>query len=163
MGKARQMHDEKSGAGGPAETTAAVAAAVVKLDIERLDISGATITDGTLATRPLANGLGVTVGDITVTGVVTDQDCPLSAVFIPDDEAITYPGTATRTGAGPYTWTFTWTALPELGSNAVLRIEELCYQDEGGNTPLGFSGGTVTFTVHIFETFDEDPEDIGPL
>jgi hypothetical protein len=163
MGKARQAHDGKSEASGqPGAPTAADTATVIALDLARIDISAATITDSQ-GTRPLANGLGITPGDVTVAGIVTDQDCPLSAVFIPDDEAVTYPGTGTRTGAGPFTWTFTWTGLPELGSNAVLRIEELCLQDETGNAPLGFSGGTVTITVHIFDSFDEDPEDIGPL
>jgi len=140
------------------------------LDILRINVSNATIADN-VGTRPLANGLGITPppippgGTITVTGIVQEvADCPMSAVIIPDDESVTYPGVATRAGSSlPFTWTFTWTDLPELGSNAVLRIEEMCFQDGTASAPLGFSGATVTFTVHIFDTFDEDPQDIGPL
>jgi len=153
---------EKGYGGAAASGVLPVPQLVLDLDVLRIDTSAATITD-TAGTRPLVSSLGVTPGPVTVDGIRTDSDCPLEATFIPDDEALTFPGNGTRTGSSPnFVWKFVWDNLPELGSNAVLRIEEMCLVDATGTAPLGFSGSTIIFTVHIFDSFDEDPTDIGP-
>jgi hypothetical protein len=153
---------DKGHGGATASAPLAVPQLDIELDVLRIDTSAATITD-TAGTRPLVTGLGVAPGPVSVNGVRTDSDCPVEATFIPDDEAQTFPGNGTRTGSSPnFVWSFTWDNLPELGSNAVLRIEEMCLVDATGSAPLGFSGSTIIFTVHIFDSFDEDPTDIGP-
>jgi hypothetical protein len=120
-----------------------------------IDISDALLADGNPATEhSLVSGLAVQPGPIQVTEIHTDETRPLAATIIADDESSVFPGTpmgaptGTGTPADPFEWGFTWEFIPDLGCDAVLRIESIV---------PGEIGTTVNVALDILTSFEEDP------
>ena len=125
-----------------------------ELKIRQIDTSSATLTDGA-GTHPLLSGMHVTPGNVEVKSVkTTNADAQMAATMISDDESHAIPGAADSPSAG--VWNFTWGDLPELGCDAVLRLEELITIPPGDMVPIGFGGAVVTLTVHVLREFNEE-------
>src|SRR5262245_29968550 len=104
--------------------------------------------------HPLTSGVIVEGGSgipAEVIGILSDRDCPVTAAFISEDEAVYLPASkptsAPGTAAGTFTWTFHWDEVPVLGCNATLRIMELC-----GDS----AGTTLNYIVHVVIDADAD-------
>jgi hypothetical protein len=125
----------------------------VPITVRQIDTSEAVLSDP--LPHALLSGMHVTPGKVVIEKVkTTNTDFPMAATMISDDESQVIPAAAESPGGG--VWKFTWADLPELGCDAVLRLEELITIPAGDHTPLGFAGAVVTLTVHVLKEFTEE-------
>jgi hypothetical protein len=106
----------------------------------------------------LISGMAVVPGKVVITEVTTTNTVyPMAATMISEDESQVVPGAANLTDAGsPAKWSFTWDDLPELGCDAILRLEELAATEASTDrVPFGFRGATLTLTLNVVSDVDD--------
>lgn len=105
------------------------------------------ITDSTFAPRDLINSMTIRPGSVSISNLRTNENAPVTAMFIPEDESVQLSATsstsATDGATNPtFTWGFTWDSVPEFGPRALLRFEEML--PSGGGSIVNFTIGIVS-------------------